>query len=185
MKETNNIFVWLAVYEDGREIISQNQEGLQRFSPYKFRMGDIREIKKMKVYFDVKHTDASADVMLDTEFLTLDDLNTYAVHPEHLKVAEFVKSVVSSRVVLDAEIQEIVSDLAIDGFLELLDQFLRTALPAAVEADGIFIEETDLLKITAGIFPFCLATGQENIPVQGIQLPESQAIFLAADHIFK
>ena len=56
MKEMNNIFVWLAVYEDGREIISQNQEGLQRFSPYKFRMGDIREIKKMASYDAIQET---------------------------------------------------------------------------------------------------------------------------------
>ena len=64
----------------------------------------IGEIKKMEVYFDALHTPASMDMMLETEFLSFEDLHTYAVHPEHLRVAEFVKSVVESRVALDAEI---------------------------------------------------------------------------------
>ena len=56
MKETNNIFLWLAVYEDGREIISRNQEGLQRFYPLKFRLGDSREINKIVSYDASKET---------------------------------------------------------------------------------------------------------------------------------
>ena len=64
----------------------------------------ISEIKKMEVHLDVLHTAASMDVMLETEFLNTNDLGIYAVHPEHLKVAEFMKSVVETRVVLDCEI---------------------------------------------------------------------------------
>ena len=63
----------------------------------------IGEIKKMEVYIDDLHTPASMDMMLETEFLSFDDLHTYAVHPEHLLVAEFIKSAVESRVALDAE----------------------------------------------------------------------------------
>ena len=64
----------------------------------------IGEIKKMEVYIDDLHTASSMDMMLQTEFDTFDDLHTYAVHPEHLLVAEFIKSAVESRVALDAEI---------------------------------------------------------------------------------
>ena len=64
----------------------------------------ISEIKKMEVHLDVLHTAASMDVMLETEFLTVEDLGIYAVHPEHLKVVEFIKGVVETRVVLDCEI---------------------------------------------------------------------------------
>ena len=64
----------------------------------------IPEIKKMQVYFDISHKDMSMDLMLDTEFETVEAMNTYAVHPEHLKVSGFIRSVVESRVVLDAEI---------------------------------------------------------------------------------
>ena len=64
----------------------------------------IGEIRKMEVYIDDLHTPSSMDMMLETEFSSFDDLHTYAVHPEHLKVADFVKSVVESRVALDSEI---------------------------------------------------------------------------------
>ncbi|MBQ9112671.1 MAG: Dabb family protein [Clostridia bacterium] len=64
----------------------------------------INEIKKMEVGFDVKHTDSSMDLMLLTEFDSLESLALYAEHPEHLKVAAYVRKVVESRVVLDCEI---------------------------------------------------------------------------------
>lgn len=64
----------------------------------------IGEIKKMEVYFDITHSDMSMDMMLDTEFLSVEDMKAYAVHPEHLKVSAFVRSVIESRVVLDSEI---------------------------------------------------------------------------------
>ena len=64
----------------------------------------ISEICKMEIGADVSHTAASMDMALITEFETLDTLHTYAVHPEHLAVAEFMKKVTESRVVLDCEI---------------------------------------------------------------------------------
>ena len=64
----------------------------------------ISEIRKMEIGADVSHTAASMDMALITEFETLDTLHTYAVHPEHLAVAEFMKKVTESRVVLDYEL---------------------------------------------------------------------------------
>ena len=64
----------------------------------------IPEIKKMEVHFDISHKESSMDLMLDTEFESVEAMNTYAVHPEHVKVAGFIRGVVESRVVLDAEI---------------------------------------------------------------------------------
>ena len=64
----------------------------------------IPEIKKMEVGFDVMGTDASMDLLLLTEFETLDDLCYYADHPDHVSVAQFVRKVVQTRVVLDCEI---------------------------------------------------------------------------------
>lgn len=64
----------------------------------------IPEIKKMEIFFDVSRTDMSMDLMLDTEFESLEALHTYAVHPDHVKVSKFVRSVIESRVVLDSEI---------------------------------------------------------------------------------
>ena len=93
-----HVVMWKFKEENREENLKKAREMLLALPPV------INEIKKMEVYFDVNHTAASADMMLDTEFLTLEDLNTYAVHPEHLKVAEFVKGVVTDRVVLVSEI---------------------------------------------------------------------------------
>ena len=67
-------------------------------------VGVIDEIKKMEIGVDLMHTAASMDLALITEFDTLDTLHTYAVHPEHVKVADFVRKVTETRVVLDSEI---------------------------------------------------------------------------------
>lgn len=64
----------------------------------------IPEIRRMEIGFDVLGTDASMDLMLLTEFSSLDELKIYAEHEEHLKVASYVKKVTETRVVLDCEI---------------------------------------------------------------------------------
>jgi len=46
----------------------------------------------------------ATDIALYTTFKTKEDLKTYAVHPEHLKVVEFIKTVVAERRVIDYEI---------------------------------------------------------------------------------
>ncbi|MBQ8850469.1 MAG: Dabb family protein [Clostridia bacterium] len=64
----------------------------------------IPEIKRMEIGFDVKHTDMSMDLLLLTEFDSMEALATYAEHPEHLKVSQYVRKVIETRVVLDCEI---------------------------------------------------------------------------------
>ena len=64
----------------------------------------IPEIKKMEIGTDVKHTPASMDLMLLSEFESLEALATYATHPAHVKVAQYVGKVTEARVVLDSEI---------------------------------------------------------------------------------
>ena len=64
----------------------------------------ISEIKKMQIYCDITHGEMSYDLMLDTEFESVEALNAYIVHPEHKKVSAFVRSVIEKRVSLDAEI---------------------------------------------------------------------------------
>jgi hypothetical protein len=64
----------------------------------------IPELKSITVNFNSK--DASADnfdIMLETDFTGMNDLNTYQVHPEHLKVVEYVKSLKRERACLDFE----------------------------------------------------------------------------------
>ena len=64
-------------------------------------VGIIGEIKKMEIGSDLSHTAASMDLVLLTEFESSEELKKYAVHPEHVKVAEYVKKVTDTRVVLD------------------------------------------------------------------------------------
>ncbi len=64
----------------------------------------ISEIKRMEIGFDISGTDMSMDLMLLTEFDSVEDMKAYAVHEEHLKVSKYVRSVIETRVVLDCEI---------------------------------------------------------------------------------
>lgn len=64
----------------------------------------IPEIKRMEIGFDVMGSDMSMDLLLLTEFETLETLSVYAKHPAHVKVAEYVCRVIETRVVLDCEI---------------------------------------------------------------------------------
>lgn len=65
----------------------------------------IPEIVSIQVH--VNHRRASPDnydIVLNSEFRTLEDLKTYADHPEHLRVAEFVGKVRTARAAIDYEV---------------------------------------------------------------------------------
>lgn len=47
---------------------------------------------------------AAWDIVLYSGFNSMEGLNAYAVHPEHLKVADFVRSLVCERAVADYEV---------------------------------------------------------------------------------
>ena len=64
----------------------------------------IPEIRRMEIGFDLTGSDMSMDLILLTEFESMDALKYYANHPEHLKVSTYVRKVIETRVVLDCEI---------------------------------------------------------------------------------
>jgi len=64
----------------------------------------IPEIKRMEIGLDISKTDMSMDLCLLTEFDSKETLAYYATHPEHLKVSNFFRLVIESRVVLDSEL---------------------------------------------------------------------------------
>ncbi len=66
--------------------------------------GLIPVLKKLEVGTDVFAANPACDVVLYSEFASRADLDTYQVHPEHLRVVAFVKQVVASRSVLDYEV---------------------------------------------------------------------------------
>ena len=66
--------------------------------------GVVPTLIDIEVGLDVAGKDASMDMALYSEFASMDDLEAYAVHPEHLKVVGFVKTLVCERAVVDYEI---------------------------------------------------------------------------------
>ena len=63
--------------------------------------GKIPQILHIEVGINVIPSDAAYDIAIYSEFANEADLSTYAKHPEHVKVAEFVGKVRESRVVVD------------------------------------------------------------------------------------
>ncbi len=61
----------------------------------------IDKIKKLEVQFDITHSDMSMDLVLITEFNTVEDMKAYAVDPRHLEVSAYVRRVIENRVLID------------------------------------------------------------------------------------
>lgn len=64
-------------------------------------VGKIPEIKALEVGFDFNQSAAAFDVVLYSEFEDEESLQRYIVHPEHVKVAEFVNLIREERAVVD------------------------------------------------------------------------------------
>lgn len=63
----------------------------------------IEVLQSLEVGLDVLGKERSMDLVLITEFKSLDDLGTYAGHPEHLKVIDWVTQNVSLVKAIDFE----------------------------------------------------------------------------------
>jgi hypothetical protein len=61
----------------------------------------IPEIKHIEVGRNITASINAYDVVLYSEFNSKEDLDAYLVHPEHVKVADFIKTVISDRKVVD------------------------------------------------------------------------------------
>ena len=64
----------------------------------------ISELKGIEVNFNSEKAGAANfDIMLDTSFNSMEDLDKYRVHPDHLKVAEYLKTLNLQRASIDFE----------------------------------------------------------------------------------
>lgn len=75
--------------------IKQSLEGLA---------GKIDGLISAKVYPDIKKDGANFDLCLDSVFVDLEALENYKIHPLHVAIAEFVKSVRTDRACIDFEV---------------------------------------------------------------------------------
>jgi hypothetical protein len=64
--------------------------------------GKILDLKHIEVGIDIVHTAESYDIALLTSFDNIEGLDAYRIHPEHLKVREYMLSV-GEFVVVDYE----------------------------------------------------------------------------------
>ena len=64
----------------------------------------IPEIREFEVGLNFDSSDAAFDVALYSSFASREELLTYQAHPEHVRVKDFIVSVVSDRAVVDYEI---------------------------------------------------------------------------------
>ncbi|MDH5465053.1 MAG: Dabb family protein [Thiovulaceae bacterium] len=63
----------------------------------------IDPLISMEVGIDFSQSDRAFDLSLYSTFASIEDLSTYANHPEHLKVVSFIKEVTSLSRVVDYE----------------------------------------------------------------------------------
>jgi len=64
----------------------------------------IDELKSIEVGVNFAEEARAFDLSLYSTFESKDDLKAYAVHPEHIKVVELIKSVTKESKVVDYEI---------------------------------------------------------------------------------
>ena len=67
-------------------------------------IGEIPQIRKYKVETDLIGSDSSFDVVIDSDFDTLDDLKAYQNHPAHMYAVDQNKQWSEKKVVIDYEI---------------------------------------------------------------------------------
>ncbi|MDF7798307.1 Dabb family protein [Pontiellaceae bacterium B1224] len=83
------------VAEADKQEVKRQLEALKEIVP---------EAIEIEVGLDVLKSDQSLDMVLNSKFQSLEDLKTYAAHPEHVKVGTFLKTLVCERVAVDYEV---------------------------------------------------------------------------------
>ena len=83
--------------EEKKEVLNQLEAKLLALKEY------IPELKYVEVGKHYLIDSPSYDLSLITHFESIADLDVYRVHPEHLKVVDFVKEVTVERAAVDYE----------------------------------------------------------------------------------
>lgn len=84
--------------------VDEKQEALQQFKSKLLALKNfIPELKHIEVGLNYQIEAASYDLALITHFDSIADLDIYRVHPEHVKVGEFVQQITSERAAVDFE----------------------------------------------------------------------------------
>jgi hypothetical protein len=82
---------------------SENMHTIAQSLMALYKSGKIAGLRKMEIGKDVSHTDMSYDMVLLTEFDSMEALDAYKIHPDHVAISQFVKTVRTARAVVDFE----------------------------------------------------------------------------------
>ena len=96
-----HVVSWKLAAEDAETRHDQATEVARRLTGLQ---ADIPQILAITAGANVAYPDANWDVTLVADFATIEALEEYQVHPAHVEVAGFVRSVVASRASVDFEI---------------------------------------------------------------------------------
>lgn len=82
----------------------QKRENIQKTKEMLLELLDsVATLKSIEVGLNFANEERAMDLSIITHFDSIDDLQEYAVHPEHLKVVDFIKQVVEYSKVVDYE----------------------------------------------------------------------------------
>lgn len=84
---------------DDKEVIVAEFE--QRFGAL---VPVIDGLERLEIRADIGETDGNWDVLLDADYRDTAALDAYQVHPEHVTVAAYVRSVVTARACIDFDV---------------------------------------------------------------------------------
>lgn len=96
-----HVVSWKLATEDAAERQAQAAEVVRRLTALQ---AHIPQILAISAGVNVAYPEANWDVTLVADFASLEALEEYQVHPAHLQVVDFVRSVVSSRAGVDFEV---------------------------------------------------------------------------------
>lgn len=83
---------------------NKKENGLKIKQMLENLVGIINELKSAEVGVDIKIESESYDAILISTFNNKENLNAYKIHPEHIKISNFIKSIRIDRKVIDFEI---------------------------------------------------------------------------------
>jgi hypothetical protein len=95
-----HLVLWKLAAESPDEKARVVAEMAQRFAAL---VPLIDGTERLDIRADLGATDGNWDVVLDSDYRDAAALDAYQVHPEHVEVAAYVRSVVTARVCVDFE----------------------------------------------------------------------------------
>lgn len=96
-----HVVTWKLASEDAAERAAQAAEVSRRLNALD---GVVPQLLTISAGANVAYPEANWDVTLVADFASVEAIDEYQVHPAHVVVATYIRSVVASRVAVDFEV---------------------------------------------------------------------------------